>query len=150
MIGKVFQLIRLPLLLILILTIIRFIVGARGAEYSPRANAATSVLMLTVWCSIIFGALSAKVNGVGWVGTILVGVFLGFYMESLVLIATVISYMAHLNTFFNNCDNLNVIPCEAVPMSKAIVTRLGGLIGGPITGTVMALVGRLLSKLIPL
>ena len=150
MIGKVLQLIRLPLILIVILVIIRFILGARGVQYSARTNAATSVLMLTIWCSIIFGALSAKVNGLGWVGTILVGVFLGFFMESLVLIATVISYMANLNTYFNNCDNLNVDPCMAVPMSKALATRAQGLIGGPVTGMVMALVGRLFSKLIPL
>src|SRR5882762_6663832 len=121
MIGKVLQLIRLPLILIVILVIIRFILGARGVQYSARTNAATSVLMLTIWCSIIFGALSAKVNGLGWVGTILVGVFLGFFTESLVLIATLISYVAHVDTYFNNWDSLNVKEGTVVPMAQALV-----------------------------
>lgn len=150
MIGKVFKLIRFPMILILILVIIRFIVSARGAEFNPRTNAATSVLMLSIWCNLIFGAISGKVNGIGWVGTILLGVILGFYMELLVLIATLVSYLAHVSTFFTNADNLNIPAGTTVPLAQAMATRAGGLIGGPITGLVMALIGRLFSKLIPL
>src|SRR5689334_1384300 len=151
MIGKVFKLIRLPMLLISIFTVLRFIISARGAEYTPRNNAATSALMLTIICCIIFGALSAKVNGIGWGGTILVGVFLGFYLESLVFIATTASYIFHLNTFFNNCDNLvGTSTCAPIPMSQALTIRAVGLIAGCIPNTIMALIGRLLNRLIPL
>jgi hypothetical protein len=71
-------------------------------------------------------------------------------MEALVFVATAVSYSAHLHTFFNNCDNLNLNPCAEVPMSRALAVRAGGLIAGPILNAVMALIGRVFSRLIPI
>src|SRR5882724_10157815 len=81
MIGKVFKLIRLPMLLIVIFTIGRFILSVKGVPYSPRSNAVFTILPLILISTFYFGALSGKVNGIGWVGAILLGVFIGFFGE---------------------------------------------------------------------
>jgi len=149
MIGKVLALLRLPFVLIVIWIVIRFVLGARGVPYSPRSNAASSVLVLSIISSIYFGGLARRLAGLGWGGTILVGIFIGLFTEILVLIATFISYEAGLNTYFNNWDSLNIPEGTTIPLAAAMRVRLGGLIGGPVTCTIAALIGRILSGLLP-
>ena len=150
MIGKVFKLIRLPMLLIVIFTIGRFILSVKGVPYSPRSNAVFTILPLILISSFYFGALSGKVNGIGWVGAILLGVFIGFFGEFMILLATMVSYMAHVDTYFTYWDNLNVKEGTTVTMVQALGIRAGGLIAGPILGTIAALIGRALGGLVSL
>ena len=149
MIGRVLQFIRLPLLLLVIYAIARFSLGLAGVPYAPRGNAMFSVVGLTIVSSVYFGALSGKVGGFGWGGAVLVGICIGFSAEVLIFAATLLSYVANLKTYFVNWDALNVPEGTVVPMSRAMASRAGGLIAGPIIGTVFALIGRALSALAP-
>jgi hypothetical protein len=149
MIGRVLQFVRLPLVLLVIYAAARFSLGLAGVPYAPRGNAMVSVVGLTIISSIYFGALSGKVGGFGWAGTVIVGICIGFAAELLIFAATLISYVAHLNTYFVHWDALNVPEGTVVPMSRAMASRAGGLIAGSIIGTVFALVGRALSVLAP-
>ncbi len=149
MIGQVVKFIRLPLLLLVLYTVARFSLGVAGVPYAPRGNAMFSVVGLTMISCIYFGALSGKVGGFGWGGSVLLGICLGLFAETLIFIATLLSYMAHLNTYFVHWDALNVPEGTVVPLGRAMAARAGGLIAGPILGTIFALLGRVLGALAP-
>jgi predicted membrane-bound dolichyl-phosphate-mannose-protein mannosyltransferase len=149
MIGRVLRFLRLPFLLIFLFAVARFSLGLAGVPYAPRGNAVFSVVMLSIISCIYFGALSKKVGGFGWLGVILIGVCIGLFSQILIFTATLISYLAGVETYYTHWDALNVPEGTRVPMGQALATRAGGLIGGPITTTISALIGRLLSALAP-
>jgi hypothetical protein len=86
--------------------------------------------------------MSKRVGNFSWVGTILIGVALGLFSQILIFLATLFSYLANVDTYFTHWDALNVPEGTVVPMAKALATRAGGLIAGPILGTIAALIGR--------
>jgi hypothetical protein len=140
---RVLRFVRLPLVLIVIWTVLRFLNGpVFGTPYAPRGNAMFSVLGLTIICALIYGAMSKRVGNFSWVGTILIGVSLGLFSQILIFFATLISYLANINTYFTHWDALNVPEGTVVPMATALATRAGGFIAGPILGTIVALIGR--------
>lgn len=150
MLPRILRFIRLPLLLILLFAIGRFILGMSGVPYAPRGNAIFSIVGLTFVSSLYWGALSGRVGGFNWLGAALVGVALGLFAQILIFAATALSYALDIKTsYFLHWDALNVPEGTVVPMSKALVTRAGGLLFGPITAGIIALVGRALSFLAP-
>src|SRR5574341_1142423 len=74
MLSSVLRFVRLPFLLIAIWAIGRFTLGVLGVPYTPRSNAAFSVVVLTIISCLYYGALSGKIGGFGWGGTALAGV----------------------------------------------------------------------------
>jgi hypothetical protein len=150
MIARVLRFVRLPLLLVLIFTVVRFLLGAAGVPYAPRGNAMFSIVGLTFVSSFYFGALSRRLGGFGWAGTALVGVTIGLFAQVLIFIATWISYAAGIEaSYFRHWDALNVPEGTVVPMATALQARAGGLVVGPLLAIVPALVGRALSALAP-
>jgi len=150
MIGRVLRFIRLPLLLLVIFAVARYSLGASGVPYAPRGNAMFSIVGLTFVSSFYFGALSRKVGGFGWGGTLLVGYFIGLTAQILIFTATWLSYAAGVeSSYFRHWDALNVPQGTIVPMAQALSTRAGGILVGPIVAMVPALIGRLVSALAP-
>jgi hypothetical protein len=168
MLSSVLRFVRMPLLLVTIWAVVRFILGVAGVPYAPRGNAMFSLYSVMMLSSLYFGALSKNIAGFKWGGTFLTGVTIGVYSQILILLATVISYAADLNTsYFVHWDALNVNPAtltppvemadallhpEQVPMPpmfQALTGRILGIfINGAIAG-VFAVIGRLLSGLAP-
>jgi hypothetical protein len=150
MLSSVVRFVRLPWLLLLIWAIARFSLGLAGVPYAPRGNAMFSIVGLTFITCIYFGALSKKVGGFSWKGTVLVGIAIGFFGQLLIFTATLVSYMGNLHTYFVHWDALNVPEGTTVPMAAAMGARAGGLFfGGIITPAITALIGRALSALAP-
>ena len=145
MFPQVLRFVRLPLVLILIYAVLRFLNGpVFGTPYAPRGNAMFSVVGLTFVSCVIWGALSRKVGGFRWLGTALVGLILGLWSQILIFAATAISYAANLNTYYIHWDALNVAEGTTVTMAKALTTRASGLIFGPLFSILFACIGRLL------
>ena len=142
MFSRVLRYVRLPLLLLVIWAVLRFIIGLRGVPYAPRGNAMFSVLGLTIISCIYFGAMSRKVGGFNWVGTILVGAVIGLWAQILIFTATLVSLAANLNTYYIHWDALNIPEGTHATMAQAMTTRAGGLLAGTILGIVAALIGR--------
>ena len=143
MFTRVLRFVRLPLVLLVLWTLLRFLLGpVFGVPYAPRGNAMISVLGLTIISGLYYGALSGRVGGFNWLGTILIGIVLGLFSQILIFTATALSYAANMNTYFIHWDALNVPEGTVVPLATAMKTRAGGLIAGPILGTIMALIGR--------
>ena len=150
MIGRVLRFVRLPLLLLSIFAVARFLLGASGVPYAPRGNAMFSIVGLTFISAFYFGALSRRLGGFGWGGTALVGYSLGLFGQVLIFVATWLSFAAGIEaSYFRHWDALNVPEGTIVPMATALQARLGGLVVGPILAVVPALVGRVLSALAP-
>ena len=79
MIARVLRFVRLPLVLLAIFAVARFLLGANGVPYAPRGNAMFSIVGLTFVSSFYFGALSRRLGGFGWGGTALVGYSIGLF-----------------------------------------------------------------------
>lgn len=151
MILRVLRFVRLPILLILIFAIGRFWFGYAGTPYTPRTNAIFSTVMLTIVSSLYWGALSKRVGGFGWVGTVLAGVTLGLWNQILIFLLTALSYMmgVEATSYYTNWDNLNIEEGTTLTMGEALGARAGGLIAGPIIGLVAASIGRLFAFMAP-
>jgi len=140
---RVLRFVRLPLALLLLWTVLRFLSGpVFNVPYAPRGNAMFSIVVLTITSAIYFGALSGRVGNFNWIGTILIGIVLGLFSQILIFTATFLSYALSLDTYFLHWDALNIPEGTSLPMAKALATRAGGLLAGPVIGIVMALIGR--------
>ncbi len=149
MVGRVLRFVRLPFLLLLLVTAVRFYMGAAGVAWNPRTNSVSIIVVMFV-SALYFGALSKKVGGFGWGGTVLTGYSIGLFTQILIFTATWLSYAMNIEgSYFRNWDALNVPPGTIVPMAKAMQTRAGALVVGPVIAIVPALLGRLLSALAP-
>jgi hypothetical protein len=143
MIGRVLRFVRLPMLLILIYAIGRFTLGAQNVPYSPRGNAIFSVLGSAIVSAFYYGALSKKIGGFGWGGTLLTGYTIGLIAQIYIFIATGLSYALGIETsYFRHWDSLNVAQGTVVPMAQAMSSRALGLLFGPITPTIACVIGR--------
>ncbi|MFL6228815.1 MAG: hypothetical protein ACJ741_08550 [Pyrinomonadaceae bacterium] len=143
MFSRVLRFVRLPLVLLVVWAVLRFmLLPVFHVPYAPRGNAMLSVLGLTIISCLYFGAMSRRVGDLSWVGTILVGVILGFWAELIILILTLISFAAGVETYYIHWDALNIPEGTHATMAQAMATRAGGLIAGPILGTIMAVIGR--------
>ena len=150
MIGRVLRFVRLPLLLLTIFAVGRFLLGANGVPYAPRGNAVFSIVGLTFVSSFYFGALSRRLGGFGWGGPLLVGYSIGLYGQILIFLATWLSYAAGIEgSYFRHWDALNLPEGTVVAMAAAMQARLGGLVVGPLIAIVPALIGRTVSLLAP-
>jgi hypothetical protein len=150
MVGSVVRFVRLPMLLLVIWAVARFSLGLAGVPYAPRGNAMFSVLGLTIISCLYYGALSKRIGGFDWKGTLLIAITIGLFGQILIFLATLISYLGGLNTYFVHWDALNVPEGTVLPMGKAMMSRLLGLIFGTIlTPVISAFVGRALSGLAP-
>jgi hypothetical protein len=150
MLSRVIRFVRLPLLLLVLFAVGRFSLGVAGVPYAPRGTSIFSVVVLSIISSIYFGALSGKVGGFNWGGAILVGVVIGFFAQLLIFLATLVSYLGNFSSsYFIHWDALNVPEGTTVPMGRALSLRAGGLIAGPLTTAVAAIIGRCLSVLAP-
>jgi hypothetical protein len=150
MLPRILRFIRLPLLLILIFTIARFILGWKGVPYAPRGNAMFSIVVLTFVSSFYWGALSGRVGGFSWLGAFLIGLAIGLFAQILIFSATALSYALDIkSSYFVHWDALNVPEGTVVPMGKALATRAGGLLFGSVFAGIIALIGRALGALAP-
>jgi hypothetical protein len=148
MIRAAIRFVRMPWLLILIWVVARFSLGLAGVPYAPRGNAMFSVMGLTIISCLYFGALSK--HNFTWKGTLVVGIAIGLFAQVLIFLATLISCLGGLQTYFVHWDALNVPEGTVVPMGAAMAARSGGLlIGGVILPSIVALIGRALGGLAP-
>jgi hypothetical protein len=139
---RVLRFVRLPLVLLVLWTIARFSIGLAGTPYAPRGNAMFSIVGLTIISALIYGAMSNRIGNFSWLGTVLIGLVLGLWSQILIFTATLISYLANLNTYFTHWDALNVPEGTVVPMAQAMTARAGGILFGPIMIIIMTLIGR--------
>lgn len=150
MIARVIRFIRLPIVMLLLYTIGRFTLGALNVPYAPRGNAIFSIFGLAIISSAYFGALSKKIGGFSWGGTLLTGYSIGLTAQILIFIATFLSFALGIETsYFRHWDSMNVPEGTVVPMARAMTSRAVGLAVGPLLPTIASAIGRALAGLAP-
>jgi hypothetical protein len=150
MIGRVMRFICLPMALLFVYTAGRFTLGAAGVPYAPRGNAIFSVLGLAIISGFYFGALSKKIGGFAWRGTLLVGYSIGLTAQVYIFLATLLSFLLGIETsYFRHWDALNVPEGTVVPMAQAMTSRTIGLVVGPLLPTIASVIGRLAASWAP-
>lgn len=149
MLARALRFVRLPLLLLTIFAVARFGMGLAGVPYAPRGNAMFSIVSLTFISNFYFGALSRK-GGFTWGGVAVMGLVVGFYAQILIFLATWLSFAMGIDgSFFRHWDALQVPEGTVVTLGDAMMTRLQGLVMGPIISIVPALIGRSAAALAP-
>ncbi len=150
MLSKVIRFVRLGLLVLFVFAVGRLILGLAGVAYAPRGNAIFSVVMQTIVTSLYFGALSKRVGGFSWSGTILTGATIGVWAQILVFTLTVVSFAAGLeNSFYLTRDALGIQPPATIEWVPLLISRAVGFVVNTIIAIVFASIGRLLAPLAP-
>ena len=144
--GSYFQRVRFAILFLVLFAIGRLVLGATGVAYAQGTNI-FSIVTFSYFASLLFGAFSRPLWGFRLTQAMMLGVAIGLSGQILIFVATLGSYLAGAQTYFNDPTALNVQ--EAIPLGQAMVARLIGLVVNSILNSIAALIGWSLGKLIP-
>ena len=137
---------RLYLVLLAVFTVGRWAQSLGHAEYA-KAHHVFSIVTLTLLSSAFFAAFCRKWRGYTLLQAVLLGMMLGLMAQLVVFASTVLSYALGMHTFFNHPTALNV---EAdLPMNDALMRRAAGLLAGPISNGIAAVLGWLMGAALP-
>ncbi len=137
---------RLPILLLILFMVGRFILGGTGVPYE-QGTWFFSMVVLSWLSAFYFAGFSRRMLGYKWYQGMLVGATIALSAQILILLATLFSYVAGAETYFNHPTALNVE--EAVGMGQALGIRVFGLVVNTIMASICGLLGWLGGKLIP-
>ena len=137
---------RLYVIMLAIFTVGRLVVGARGVPYD-RGHHIFSLVTMTFLASCFYGAFCRKWRGYGVTRAMGVGMTLGLIGQVVILLATVLSYAFHADTYFVNPRALNTT--EAVSFGTAVVGRIGGLVVNAIMSAIAGAIGWVMGATLP-
>jgi hypothetical protein len=136
---------RLYVVLLLLVTAGRWFVSFR-VPYDVATDK-MSIFITTFFSSLFFAAFCRRWRGYGIIQAMGLGALFGLFSQLVIFVSTAASYLLDLQTYFNYPKALNV-PAP-IPFGEAMVRRAGGLVAGPITNAMVALVGWALGALLP-
>jgi hypothetical protein len=145
--GAYFRRVRFAILFIVLLVIGRLILGATGVPYARGTNV-FSIVTFSLFASILFGGFSRATWGFRLGQAMMLGVAIGLSGQILIFLATLLSYLAGVDTYFNNPVALTGSE-GAVTLGGALFARMIGIVVNPILCSIAALIGWSLGKLIP-
>ena len=137
---------RLYVVLLAIFAVARFAQGAMGVSYA-KAHHVFSIFVLTVMASVFYAAFCRRWRGFRILQAMGLGATFGLIAQVVIFLATVISYLAGIETFFNHPTALNQE--SAVPLGRAIAIRAPALLIFPIINAIAAAIGWALGGLLP-
>jgi hypothetical protein len=154
------KLLRPYLVLLGVVAVARFVMGPLGVPYG-RGHHVFSVVTLTAFSCIYYGAFVRRWRGQRLMQAIVLAFVLGAISQLAILLMTLLSYALALETYFNHPIALNLrdslaaadltLPFnpEPVALSKAVAIRLSGLIGNSIFAGILGAIGWTLGGLLP-
>ena len=124
----------------------RWLQGLFAVPYE-RGHHVFSIVLLTVFSCLYYGAFTRRFRGFRLMQAILLGTMFGVVSQLLILVLTVLSYALSMHTFFNHPTALNA----QAPLSlvEALEIRLGGLVGNSIFSGITAALGWALGSFLP-
>ena len=144
--GSYFRRVQFVIVFIVLFAIGRFVLGATSVPYEKGTHV-FSIVTFSYFASLLFGAFSRPLWGFRLTQAMMLGVAIGLSGQVLIFLATLGSYLAGAETYFNHPTALNVE--EAIPLGQAMVARLITLVINTIINSIAALIGWSLGKLIP-
>src|SRR6187401_3247015 len=123
-----------------------WIIGVRGLPYA-NGHHVFSIVTLTVLGSVFYGAFARRWLGYPIMRSVGLGMTLGLAAQIVIVLATALSYMLGMETYFNNPVALNT----DVPLAfgTAIGRRLGGLVVNTVGAGIAAALGWFLGGALP-
>ena len=128
--------------LLLVFAAIRLTAGAQGVPYENPRIAAVSLLVLLFVCAALTSALARGLTGLTLGQAARTGALMGIYTQVVIFTLTMISIGAGIHTYFNYPAALDdSLIGHSITFANALPPRLQGLVAGPITGAVAAMIG---------
>jgi hypothetical protein len=137
---------RFYFLLLALFTVGRWAQSLMHVEYA-RGHHVFSIVTLTLLSSAYFAAFCRRWRAYTLLQAVMLGMMLGLAAQVVIFGSTVASYALGLHTFFNHPTALNAT--GELPLDEALVRRLEGLVGGPISNALAAIVGWALGAALP-
>lgn len=127
---------------LLIFTVVRLYFGAKGVPYEHPRIAAVSIVTLTFVAAALTAALARGLAGLSLKDAAKTGALMGLYAQVVIFTMTMISIAAGIQTYFNYPAAINdELIGQTITFANALPPRLGGLVIGPITAAVAAMIG---------
>jgi hypothetical protein len=137
---------RLYMVLLALFTVGRWAQSLGHVDYA-KAHHVFSIVTLTLLSSAFFAAFCRKWRGYTLLQAVMLGMLLGLLAQVVIFASTAVSYALGMHTFFNHPRALNVETDIAV--GDALTRRVGGLIAGPISNGIAAMLGWLMGAALP-
>ncbi len=144
--SEYFRFIRFAWVLFLIAVVGRLTLGALDVPYE-KGTWFFSIVTLTAYLAILYGAFSKKWKGYRARQAFLLGALIGASGQILILVLTLASYGFGIDTYFNHPTALNA--SEAISLGAALPARLEGLLFNTIASGIVCILGWLGGGLIP-
>jgi hypothetical protein len=140
------RLARLYFLLLAVVTLGRWVMSFQNVPYEKGTDK-LSIVILTVYSAIFYGAFCRRWKGFRLGRAVVVGMTLGLVAQLVIFLSTFLSYAFGLETYFNYPRALN--SPVVVPMATALLTRLGGLVVNVILSGIAGALGWAIGALLP-
>lgn len=130
-----------------------FTIGRLAMSRLPYANFhhVFSLVTLTAFATIFYGAFTRRWRDYRVLQALVLGALLGFSAQVVVFTATLVSYLAGVDTYFTNPRailGLNAPP-GPVPFAQAMGARAGGVVFNTIASAIMGALGWVMGGLLP-
>lgn len=138
---------RLYLVLLAIVTAGRWYLGSvRHVPYEVGTDK-MSIVTLTLFASIFYGAFCRRWQGFGVMQAMTLGALLGFAGQIVVFTSTVLSSLMGIDSYFTNPTALqSKVPLD---LGAMVLVRAGGLLANTISNAIAGMIGWLLGGLLP-
>jgi hypothetical protein len=135
---------RLYMVVLAIFTVGRLAMG--GVPYE-RGHHVFSVVTMSLIASALYGGFCRQWRGYGVAKAMGLGLTIGVLGQVVILVATVLSYALHVDTYFVNPRALN----SPVPLSfwAALLSRVGGLVINSAMNALAAAIGWVMGVALP-
>ena len=143
--SSYFHAVRFAVVWLLVILAGRLIIGA-SVPYEQGTHF-FSLVTFSYLAALFFGAFSRRLWGFRWSQAMLLGAAIAVSAQILVILATLGSYLLGAETYFNHPTALNVE--GPIPLGRALVVRLFGLVVNTIVASIIALIGWAMGKLVP-
>jgi len=143
---EILRIARLYFVLLAIVTAGRWCTGFLGVPYD-QGHHYFSLVILTVFSCIYYGAFSRRWKGFSVARVMLLGVTLGVAAQLAILLSTLASYAFGIDSYFVAPRALNAT--APLSLSEAVANRLNGLVANTFSSVVVAALGWALGGLLP-
>jgi hypothetical protein len=144
--GSYFRYAKFATVWIVLFFIGRIVLGAFGVPYATGTNV-FSLVTLSYFAALFYGAFSRRLWGLKATQAMMTGAVIAISAQVLIFLATLVSYLAGVDTYFNHPTALNVE--EAILLGEALQARAFGLVVNPIVASIVAVIGWAMGNLIP-
>ena len=141
-----FEVARFYFVLLALFTVGRWAQSLGQVEYA-KGHHVFSIVTLTLLSSTYFAAFCRRWRGYTLLQAVMLGMMLGLIAQMVIFASTALSYALGMHTFFNHPTALNVE--GDLPMGEALMRRAGGLLAGPISNGIAAMLGWLMGAALP-